>query len=47
VIPESGEEGGKTPGGETLLYQNPDKWGVVNLWLEQLVMEHGGAKIDD
>jgi hypothetical protein len=45
---ESGEEGGgKTPGGEPLLYRNPDKWGVVNLWLEQLVMEHSGTTIDD
>ena len=26
---------GKTARGEPLLYQNPDKWGVVNLWLEQ------------
>jgi hypothetical protein len=26
---------GKTARGEPLLYQNPDKWGVVNLWLKQ------------
>jgi hypothetical protein len=32
---ESGEEGGKTTGGEPLLYQYSDKWGVANLWLEQ------------
>jgi hypothetical protein len=34
VIPESGEEG-ETARREPLLYQSPDKWGVVNLWLEQ------------
>ena len=44
---ESGEEGGKTPGGEPLLYRNPDKWGGGQLVVGTMVMEHSGTTIDD
>jgi hypothetical protein len=46
---------GKTARGEPLLYQNPDKWGVVNSWLEQwswnmmeqqLMTNHGCVVVD-